>query len=111
MLLVAGMESLRHDATLVPVPRRGSREGRRDTDSARELEGQDFDGRYVGPGGQDVVVGPDGEDVLVFHSWYGGETYRGMNVLPLGFGRSRRDFTSWTVRARYFRMSWNCRNF
>jgi arabinan endo-1,5-alpha-L-arabinosidase len=38
---------------------------------------------YVGPGGQDVVVGPDGEDLLVFHSWYGDTTYRGMNVLPL----------------------------
>lgn len=42
-----------------------------------------FDSRYVGPGGQDVVVGPDGEDRLVFHSWYGQNTYRGMNVLPL----------------------------
>ncbi|MBX9243797.1 family 43 glycosylhydrolase [Actinotalea ferrariae] len=42
-----------------------------------------FDGRYVGPGGQDVVVGPDGEDRLVFHSWYGENTYRAMNVLPL----------------------------
>lgn len=42
-----------------------------------------FDGRYVGPGGQDVVVGPDGEDLLVFHSWYGENTYRAMNVLPL----------------------------
>jgi arabinan endo-1,5-alpha-L-arabinosidase len=38
---------------------------------------------YVGPGGQDVVVGPDGEDQLVFHSWYGERTYRGINVLPL----------------------------
>ncbi len=37
---------------------------------------------YVGPGGQDVGVGPDGEAHLVFHSWYGGETYRGINVLP-----------------------------
>ena len=43
------------------------------------------DDRYVGPGGQDVVVGPDGEDRLVFHSWEGGQTYRGMNVLPLGW--------------------------
>lgn len=42
-----------------------------------------FDGRYVGPGGQDVVVGPDGEDRLVFHSWYRENTYRAMNVLPL----------------------------
>lgn len=41
------------------------------------------DGRYIGPGGQDVVVGPDGGDHLVFHSWYGSVTYRGMNLLPL----------------------------
>ncbi|UOY03159.1 glycoside hydrolase family 43 protein [Blastococcus sp. PRF04-17] len=41
------------------------------------------DGRYIGPGGQDVVVTPEGEDVLLFHSWYGGITYRGMNQLPL----------------------------
>lgn len=37
----------------------------------------------MGPGGQDVVEGPDGQDRLVFHSWYGGATYRAMNVLPL----------------------------
>ncbi|WP_149203206.1 glycoside hydrolase family 43 protein [Actinotalea subterranea] len=42
-----------------------------------------FEGRYAGPGGQDVVAGPDGEDRLVFHSWYGSTTYRAMNVLPL----------------------------
>lgn len=48
-----------------------------------------LDGRYVGPGGQDVVVGPDGEDLLVFHSWYGGTTYRAMNVLPLGWEDGR----------------------
>ncbi|MDT0166823.1 glycoside hydrolase family 43 protein [Actinotalea sp. AC32] len=48
-----------------------------------------FDGRYEGPGGQDVVVGPDGDDVLVFHSWYGGTTYRAMNVLPLGWEDGR----------------------
>jgi arabinan endo-1,5-alpha-L-arabinosidase len=41
------------------------------------------DGRYIGPGGQDVVVTPEGEDRLVFHSWYGGISYRGMNNLPL----------------------------
>lgn len=40
-------------------------------------------GRFVGPGGQDVVVGPDGADRLVFHSWYGEGTYRALNVLPL----------------------------
>jgi beta-xylosidase len=48
-----------------------------------------FDGRYVGPGGQDVVVGPDGQDLLVFHSWYGQNTYRAMNVLPLGWEDGR----------------------
>lgn len=41
------------------------------------------DGRYVGPGGQDVVVAPDGTDELAFHSWYGGNTYRGMNLADL----------------------------
>jgi arabinan endo-1,5-alpha-L-arabinosidase len=41
------------------------------------------EGRYIGPGGQDVVVTPEGDDVLIFHSWYGGITYRGMNHLPL----------------------------
>ena len=41
------------------------------------------DDRYVGPGGQDVVVGPDGQDHLVFHSWYSSFGYRGMNILPL----------------------------
>ncbi|MGY1806913.1 glycoside hydrolase family 43 protein [Blastococcus sp. SYSU D00669] len=42
------------------------------------------DGRYIGPGGQDVVATADG-DRLVFHSWYGGITYRGMNVLELAW--------------------------
>ncbi len=44
---------------------------------------------YVGPGGQDVVVAPDGEDRLVFHSWYGENTYRAMNVLPLEWDEGR----------------------
>ena len=39
-------------------------------------------GRYIGPGGQDVVAGPDG-DVIVFHSWDENIIQRGMNVLPL----------------------------
>jgi len=43
------------------------------------------DPRFVGPGGQDVVSGPDGADRLVFHSWYVGQTYRAMNVLPLSW--------------------------
>ena len=41
------------------------------------------EGVYIGPGGQDVVVTPDGTDVLAFHSWYGGITYRAMNILEL----------------------------
>jgi len=42
-------------------------------------------GRYLGPGGQDVVVGPDGADYLVFHSWDELYIQRGMNVVPLSF--------------------------
>ena len=49
------------------------------------LDSESLDGQYVGPGGQDVVTGPDGEDHLVFHSWYGGLTYRAMNVVPLAW--------------------------
>ncbi|WP_238154558.1 glycoside hydrolase family 43 protein [Ornithinimicrobium sufpigmenti] len=40
---------------------------------------------YVGPGGQDIVTGPDGQDYVVFHSWQGGTSYRGLNVLPLSW--------------------------
>lgn len=47
------------------------------------------DGRYVGPGGQDVVVAPDGSDRLLFHSWLGGITYRGMSALPLSWENGR----------------------
>ncbi|MBO1751506.1 family 43 glycosylhydrolase [Actinotalea sp. BY-33] len=49
----------------------------------------DLDGRYVGPGGQDVILGPDGEPHLLFHSWYGEQTYRGMNLLPLTWEAGR----------------------
>jgi beta-xylosidase len=41
------------------------------------------DGGYIGPGGQDIVVAPNGTDRLAFHSWYGGITYRAMNMLEL----------------------------
>jgi len=40
-------------------------------------------GRYVGPGGQDVVAAPDGSDRIVFHSWDPALAYRGMNTLRL----------------------------
>lgn len=40
-------------------------------------------GRYLGPGGQDVVKAPDGSDRLVFHSWDPAVVYRGMNVRTL----------------------------
>jgi arabinan endo-1,5-alpha-L-arabinosidase len=41
------------------------------------------DGKYLGPGGQDVVEGPDGGDVLVFHSWDELFIERGVNVAPI----------------------------
>jgi arabinan endo-1,5-alpha-L-arabinosidase len=40
-------------------------------------------GKYVGPGGQDVVTAPDGSDRLVFHSWDAAFIERGVNVAPL----------------------------
>lgn len=46
-------------------------------------------GRYVGPGGQDVVTAPDGTDRLVFHSWDPSFAYRGMNVIPLQWKDNR----------------------
>ncbi len=39
--------------------------------------------RFLGPGGQDVVLVPGGADQLVFHSWSLTDNFRGMNVLPL----------------------------
>lgn len=42
-------------------------------------------GRYLGPGGQDVVTAPDGTDRLFFHSWSLTDNFRGMNVLPLSW--------------------------
>ncbi|MCW2700696.1 MAG: hypothetical protein JWQ45_2231 [Blastococcus sp.] len=47
------------------------------------------DGRYIGPGGQDVVVAPDGSDRLAFHSWYGGISYRAMNLVELTWENGR----------------------
>jgi beta-xylosidase len=40
------------------------------------------DGRYLGPGGQEVVSTADG-DVMVFHGWDELFLYRGMHSLPL----------------------------
>jgi arabinan endo-1,5-alpha-L-arabinosidase len=40
------------------------------------------DGRWLGPGGQDVVEGPDGEAIL-FHSWDELFIQRGMNLAAL----------------------------
>lgn len=40
-------------------------------------------GRYLGPGGQDVVRASDGSDVLVFHSWDELYIQRGMNTAAL----------------------------
>ncbi|WP_309102789.1 glycoside hydrolase family 43 protein [Microbacterium sp.] len=39
-------------------------------------------GRYIGPGGQDVITTPDG-DVILFHGWDELLIYRGMHSLPL----------------------------
>jgi arabinan endo-1,5-alpha-L-arabinosidase len=39
-------------------------------------------GRYLGPGGQDVLTTDEG-DLLVFHSWDEQYTYRGMQIAPL----------------------------
>jgi len=40
-------------------------------------------GKYIGPGGQDVVSAPDGSDRLVFHSWDLSFSQRGVNEVPL----------------------------
>jgi arabinan endo-1,5-alpha-L-arabinosidase len=40
------------------------------------------DGRWLGPGGQDVVEGPDG-DAILFHSWDDLFIQRGMNLAAL----------------------------
>jgi arabinan endo-1,5-alpha-L-arabinosidase len=53
------------------------------------LTTDDSDGRYIGPGGQDVVTAADGTDRLVFHSWYGEFGYRGMNELQLEWKAGR----------------------
>ncbi|MEO7060269.1 MAG: glycoside hydrolase family 43 protein [Lapillicoccus sp.] len=47
------------------------------------LSTESSQGRFLGPGGQDVVTAPDGSDLLVFHSWDPALVYRGMNVLAL----------------------------
>jgi arabinan endo-1,5-alpha-L-arabinosidase len=46
------------------------------------------DGRYRGPGGQDVVTRANGDDVLVFHSWNEAYVYRGMNVVPISWSET-----------------------
>ncbi|SFN51811.1 glycoside hydrolase family 43 protein [Mycetocola miduiensis] len=46
------------------------------------LSSESSDGRYIGPGGQDVLRTPDG-DVMFFHGWDELVIYRGMYSLPL----------------------------
>jgi len=46
------------------------------------LSSEATEGRYIGPGGQDVFPTPEG-DVIVFHSWDELMIYRGMHTLPL----------------------------
>jgi arabinan endo-1,5-alpha-L-arabinosidase len=42
-------------------------------------------GRYLGPGGEDVITAADGTDRLVFHSWDPAVVYRGMHVVRLNW--------------------------
>lgn len=46
------------------------------------LSSASSDGRFIGPGGQDIVSTPDG-DVMFFHGWNELLMYRGMHSLPL----------------------------
>jgi len=48
----------------------------------RVLSSDGTEGRYIGPGGQDVFSTPEG-DVIVFHSWDELMIYRGIHTLPL----------------------------
>jgi arabinan endo-1,5-alpha-L-arabinosidase len=47
------------------------------------LSSDSLGGRYIGPGGQDLVTGPDGQDYLVFHAWDAALTYRAMYAEPV----------------------------
>jgi len=47
------------------------------------------EGRFVGPGGQDVVTAPDGSDRLVFHSWDVAFLQRAVYVVPLDWDDGR----------------------
>lgn len=41
------------------------------------------EGRYIGPGGQDIVTAPDGSTRLLLHSWDDAISYRGMKAPSL----------------------------
>jgi beta-xylosidase len=47
------------------------------------------EGRFVGPGGQDVVTAADGSDRLVFHSWDVAFLQRAVYVVPLDWDDGR----------------------
>jgi arabinan endo-1,5-alpha-L-arabinosidase len=46
------------------------------------LSSESSPGRYIGPGGQDILSTPDG-DLIFFHGWDELVMYRGMHSLPL----------------------------
>ena len=45
-------------------------------------------GRYLGPGGQDILPTPDG-DLIFFHGWNELFMYRGMHSAPLEWNGKR----------------------
>lgn len=47
------------------------------------LSTETSDGRYLGPGGQDLVVDDDGRAFLAFHSWDPQYTYRSMQIVAV----------------------------
>ena len=51
------------------------------------LSTRSSDGRYLGPGGQDVISTPEG-DRIIFHSWDESYAYRGMHVASLEWDAS-----------------------
>lgn len=57
------------------------------------LSSDSLDGRYIGPGGQDLVTGPDGQEYLVFHAWDTSITYRAMYAEPVEWDGTRLRFT------------------
>lgn len=49
------------------------------------LSTENTDGRYTGPGGQDVLTDAEGNDHILFHDWDPAVIYRGIHVADLTF--------------------------